>query len=86
MRRADLRRTLVAVMVLCLAQTLIAGVDPRTPTQDGLQYGTADGQALTMDYYAAKGSGKHPLRSSSMGADITAVIARAGAKHMSRIF
>jgi len=61
MRRADLRRTLVAVMVLCLAQTLIAGVDPRTPTQDGLQYGTADGQALTMDYYAAKGSGKHPV-------------------------
>jgi acetyl esterase len=33
----------------------------RTPTQDGLVYGVADGQPLTMDYYAPKGAGPHPI-------------------------
>ncbi len=33
----------------------------RTPTQDGLIYGEAGGQQLTMDYYAPKGSGVHPI-------------------------
>lgn len=35
--------------------------DPRTPTADGLIYGEADGQKLTMDYYAPKGPGVHPI-------------------------
>jgi len=35
--------------------------ESRTPTQDGLVYGIADGQQLTMDYYAAKGPGPHPI-------------------------
>ncbi len=33
----------------------------RTPTQSGLVYGVADGQTLTMDYYAPMGTGKHPI-------------------------
>jgi acetyl esterase/lipase len=33
----------------------------RTPTQEGLQYGEADGQPLTMDYYAPAGTGVHPI-------------------------
>ena len=34
---------------------------PRVPTQDGLVYGQAAGETLTMDYYAAKGEGTHPI-------------------------
>jgi acetyl esterase/lipase len=33
----------------------------RTPTQSDLVYGTADGQPLTMDYYAPRVDGKHPI-------------------------
>jgi acetyl esterase len=33
----------------------------RTPTQDGIVYGMADGQQLTMDFYAPRGSGPHPI-------------------------
>jgi acetyl esterase/lipase len=33
----------------------------RTPTQDGLIYGKAGGETLTMDYYAPKGQGIHPI-------------------------
>ncbi|MEI9976369.1 MAG: hypothetical protein WDO73_32535 [Ignavibacteriota bacterium] len=29
--------------------------DPRKPTEEGLVYGQADGQTLTMDYYAPAG-------------------------------
>ncbi len=47
-----------------LAATLLAlpayAADPRKPTQEGLVYGEADGQKLTMDYYAPKGPGVHP--------------------------
>lgn len=39
----------------------LAGADTRTPTADGLIYGEADGQKLTMDYYAPKGTGVHPI-------------------------
>jgi len=35
--------------------------DPRKPTQEGLVYGEADGQQLTMDYYAPGGPGVHPV-------------------------
>jgi alpha-L-fucosidase 2 len=35
--------------------------DPRKPTQEGLVYGEADGQKLTMDYYAPAGPGVHPI-------------------------
>ena len=33
----------------------------RTPTQDGLVYGHAAGETLTMDYYAPSGPGPHPV-------------------------
>src|SRR5258708_39982737 len=33
----------------------------RTPTQEGIVYGVADGQPLTMDYFAPKGPGPHPM-------------------------
>jgi acetyl esterase/lipase len=33
----------------------------RVPTEDGIVYGVADGQTLTMDYYAPKGPGPHPI-------------------------
>lgn len=33
----------------------------RTPTQDGVVYGEADGEKLTMDYYAPSGAGPHPV-------------------------
>jgi alpha-L-fucosidase 2 len=31
------------------------------PTQEGIVYGVADGQPLTMDYYPPKGPGPHPI-------------------------
>ena len=33
----------------------------RTPTQDGIVYGEAAGEKLTMDYYAPAGPGPHPV-------------------------
>jgi alpha-L-fucosidase 2 len=51
----------LALFVLCMASTLALAGQARTPTRDGLQYGTADGQPLTMDYYAARGKGVHPI-------------------------
>jgi alpha-L-fucosidase 2 len=33
----------------------------RTPTQDGLVYGHAGGETLTLDYYAPHGQGIHPI-------------------------
>lgn len=33
----------------------------RTPTTDSILYGPADNQPLTMDYYAPKGTGPHPI-------------------------
>ena len=51
-------RVLVAA---CLLHAPLSAANIRTPTQDGLVYGQADGQTLTMDYYAPKGSGPHPI-------------------------
>ena len=44
-----------------MASLPIHASEARVPTQDGLQYGEADGQPLTMDYYAPKGTGVHPI-------------------------
>jgi alpha-L-fucosidase 2 len=53
-------RILPAVaLLLCLTFQLLAE-SPRTPTQDGLVYGQAEGETLTMDHYAPKGAGIHP--------------------------
>ncbi|HWA96635.1 MAG TPA: alpha/beta hydrolase [Terracidiphilus sp.] len=48
---------LVAVAMVCFAHA----AETRTPTESGLVYGVADGQTLTMDYYAPKGDGRHPI-------------------------
>lgn len=52
-----------ALVLACIVASgiLLNAAGTRTPTQDGILYGTADGQPLTMDYYAAKGEGVHPI-------------------------
>ena len=58
------QRAAVCFAALCLTAplTLLAqNANTRTPTESGLVYGTADGQTLTMDYYAPKGPGPHPI-------------------------
>jgi len=48
--------------VIALVMTVSAfAAEVRTPTQEGIVYGVADGQPLTMDYYAPKGPGPHPI-------------------------
>jgi alpha-L-fucosidase 2 len=61
MPKAALREAVLALIALCIAPSILLGEDARTPTMDGLVYGTADGQPLTMDYYAPKGNGVHPI-------------------------
>src|ERR1035438_8191869 len=52
-------KSILAATLLVLTSAYAA--DPRKPTQEGLVYGEADGQKLTMDYYAPKGPGAHPI-------------------------
>ncbi|MEA2264227.1 MAG: hypothetical protein QOJ51_7052 [Acidobacteriaceae bacterium] len=48
--------------VIALVMTVSAfAAEVRTPTQEGIVYGVADGQPLTMDNYAPKGPGPHPM-------------------------
>jgi len=49
-----------ALLVLCTAFCAMAE-EKRIPTQDDIPYGAAGGQVLTMDYYAPKGAGPHPI-------------------------
>jgi acetyl esterase/lipase len=51
---------MLAVVLLMMTAAGFAA-ETRTPTQDGIVYGVADGQQLTMDYYAPKGPGPHPI-------------------------
>ena len=46
--------------LLLLAPFLLLAQNQRTPTQEGIVYGEAGGETLTMDYYAPKGPGLHP--------------------------
>ena len=48
-------------LALLAALSLAFAADVRTPTQEGIVYGVADGVQLTMDYYAPKGPGAHPI-------------------------
>lgn len=50
----------VALVVVLFAERSFAA-EIRIPMQDGLVYSVADGQSLTMDYYAPQGSGVHPI-------------------------
>jgi hypothetical protein len=49
------------LLLLVVVSAAVLTAQPPTPTQEGLVYGTADGQALTMDYYAPAGCGLHPI-------------------------
>ncbi|MGA3373797.1 MAG: alpha/beta hydrolase [Terracidiphilus sp.] len=61
MPRSSLKHSILTLLALCLAPAILGAAEaPRTPTLDGILYGTADGQPLTMDYYAPQGSGLHP--------------------------
>ena len=64
MRSSGLRTRLALGLITWLAIFIVARVradETRTPTEEGIVYGTADGQTLTMDYYAPKGEGVHPI-------------------------
>jgi acetyl esterase len=60
-------RPTIAIRTTLLAATLVFSTAfaqqaaPRAPTHESILYGTADGQQLTMDYYAPKGPGPHPI-------------------------
>jgi alpha-L-fucosidase 2 len=55
---ASQTKWILAAMLLALPA---CAADPLKPTQEGLVYGEADGQTLTMDYYAPNGPGVHPI-------------------------
>jgi acetyl esterase len=56
--RLPLALALIALSFACVA---VYAAESRAPTREGILYGTADGQPLTMDYYAPKGPGVHPI-------------------------
>jgi alpha-L-fucosidase 2 len=57
----SVKKAVLGFAVLLLTPLLLVADTLRTPTQEGLVYGMADGQTLTMDYYAPKGPGPHPV-------------------------
>ena len=59
--KTPLRTAALLLSFSICAQSQPAQTESRTPTQDSLVYGHADGETLTMDYYAARGSGVHPI-------------------------
>jgi acetyl esterase/lipase len=56
-----LQSALIALTVFCVSSPSKSFAEKRVPTEDGIVYGTADRQPLTMDYYAPKGGGIHPI-------------------------
>jgi acetyl esterase len=54
---------LLGSLLLMVLQPFAAHAQPRSlkPTQEGLAYGKAGDQTLTMDYYAGAGVGMHPI-------------------------
>jgi acetyl esterase/lipase len=54
-------KAVLSFAVFLLTPLLVAADTVRTPSQDGIVYGVADKQTLTMDYYAPKGPGPHPV-------------------------
>lgn len=61
MPKLSLKHAAFPLIALFVFPALIFAQQKRTPTLDSLLYGTADGQPLTMDYYAPKGEGPHPI-------------------------
>lgn len=62
----SLAKVILGISVLALAPNSMFGANDGTRTQQGLVYGVADGQQLTMDYYAPKGTSVHPIASRLM--------------------
>lgn len=56
-----LRMARLIPAVALLSFTALLAAQNRTPTEEGIVYGQADGQTLTMDYYAPKGNASHPI-------------------------
>jgi len=54
-------KSCAAAFALFLMCSRMPAADTRTPTREGLSFGEADGEKLTMDYYAPKGPGVHPI-------------------------
>jgi alpha-L-fucosidase 2 len=50
-----------AAFALLLMSSRMPAADTRTPTREGLSFGEADGEKLTMEYYAPQGPGVHPI-------------------------
>ena len=50
-----------AVFAAHLLAVHLPAADMRTPTAEGLVYGETGEETPTMDYYAAKGPGVHPI-------------------------
>ena len=61
MAKLLLKRVALVLIALSILPAFVLAQPARTPTLDGILYGTANGQPLTMDYYAAKGEGPHPI-------------------------
>jgi acetyl esterase/lipase len=61
MLKSSLKQVALTLLAFVILPAFICAQPVRTPTQDGLLYGAADGQPLTMDYYAPKGGGVHPI-------------------------
>jgi alpha-L-fucosidase 2 len=54
-------RVFPAILVCLSAFSVSVLSQTRTPTQDGIVFAEAEGETLTMDYYAPKGDGVHPV-------------------------
>ena len=61
MRLSRLMRSMPLLVLFAIRSSTLMAAETRTPTAEGLVYGVADGQSLTMDYYAPKGRGIHPI-------------------------
>ena len=61
MRLSRLMRSMPLLVLFAIRSSTLMAAETRTPTAEGLVYGVADGQSLTMDYYAPKGRGVHPI-------------------------
>ena len=61
MMRISMKLATLILSMTCIVSAPALKAQVRTPTQDGILYGAADGQPLTMDYYAPRGSGLHPV-------------------------
>jgi alpha-L-fucosidase 2 len=50
-----------AALALLLLSPCLRAAEPPAPAQEGVVYGVADGEKLTLDYYAPAGPGVHPI-------------------------